>query len=368
MDKEEVLKLRKEKKLHNVVEERLKILFTQLSPDIYTLKEGYGVTSGRTDTTSYGTDGKIIQVEFIASENMVFRDVTNLHQSSADLAIAVLLDEKYDPKVPEAYYRANAKNLFPTLMMSDILDKSKEQYVLGNLNQLLQTLNKQAEKDKLNVLASFEDFNKNSKYPEDTNFFNQIAIFPRRPVKVLPESSKEEEIYNSLNEYGIGTAVDPLNFVLGVDWRFSHRGYYFNVKEPAFKCPMFTQLSFGEAGEIIFTLGDERDVSELWASGLPKIFNPTLSLSKALYSSKGYSGMLDIVIRISGIKDFYWIPREIREPSIYKSSMRAKKFYEGEVITEIISFSVEDLKSEEKREKLYLDLESFLQKNTEYQQ
>lgn len=87
MDKKQILKLRKEGKLHNVIEDKLKEIFNKVSPELFTLKEGYGVTSGRTDTTTFSTKGKIIHVEIVASEEMVSKDIVNLHQSSADLQI-----------------------------------------------------------------------------------------------------------------------------------------------------------------------------------------------------------------------------------------------------------------------------------------
>src|SRR3990167_62067 len=138
--KEQILKLRQDHKLHETVEDRLKDLFNKACPGSYTLKEGYGVTSGRTDTTTFLGKGRIIHVEIIASKSMVFRDVTNLHQSSADLSIVVLLDVDYDAEVPKAFYSANAKNIFPTIWLSEILNPSKEEFILGKLSELLSSL------------------------------------------------------------------------------------------------------------------------------------------------------------------------------------------------------------------------------------
>lgn len=363
MTKKEILELRKANKLHAAVEDRLKSLFGKVAPGSFTLKEGYGTTSGRTDTTTFNSKGQIVHVEFIASEGMVLRDVNNLHQSSADLQITVLIDEEFDPKVADAYYRANTKNEFPTIWLSDVLDPKREDYVVGRLDELFQGLQRQTEKATAKVQAEFEDYITKLNISTAECRTMHLGIFTRKHLGLFGKSAVEEELFRKFEPLGIVGAADPLGFVAGVDWKFSHEGQYFVAKEPPGSLKIFTQMAVADSGNVIFTYCDEKNrIEEIYASGIPKMFDPTFAFSSSTLQSQNYDGMVDIVATLTGLTSKHWIP--VGGEDHLSRLIRGRVFYQGEIMTPVLSYTLPELKDADKIKEFYQDLFIQLQRNT----
>lgn len=363
MTKRQVLDLRKANKLHGAVEDKLKALFGKVAPGSFTLKEGYGTTSGRTDTTTFASKGQIVHVEFIASESMVLRDVNNLHQSSADLRITVLMDEEFDPKVANAYYRANTKNEFPTIWLSDVLDPKREDYVMGRLDELLQGLERQMENATAKVQTEFEDYITKLNISTTECRTMHLGIFTRKHLGLFGKSAVEEELFHKFEPMGIVGAADPLGFVAGIDWKFSHEGQYFVAKEPPGASNIFTQIAVGNSGNVIFTYSDEKNrIEEIYASGIPKMFNPAFAFASSVLQTQKYDGMVDVVASLTGLTSKHWIP-EGGEDHLSRL-IRGRVFYQGEITTPVLSYTPSELGNEGKIKEFYQDLFIQLQRNT----
>lgn len=363
MTKEKILELRMTHKLHETVEDRLKVLFDRTIPGSFTLKEGYGTTSGRTDTTTFLCSGRLIHVEFIASESMVLRDVNNLHQSSADLCITVLMDEQYDPKVANVYYRANTKNKFPTIWLSDVLDPKKEDYIVGRLDELLRGLERQVENITTGVQIAFEDFITKLNISPTESRTAHLGIFTRKHLGLFEKSAMEEELFRKFEPMGIVEAADPTRLIAGMDWRFSHNGKYFIVKEPPGNSNIFTQVAIGDSGNVIFTYSDEKNrLEDIYASGIARIFNPTFAFAKSLFASLKYDGMLDVISTLTGLTSKHWLP-DGREDNLSRILDR-RVFYQDGITTPVMSCTLSELNNEDTIKKYHQDLFIQLQRNT----
>lgn len=363
MTKKKILELRKKNKLHKVIESRIKALFDKVAPGSFTIKEGYGVTSGRTDTTTFLTKGRVIHVEVIASESMVFRDVTNLHQSSADLCITVLLDEKYDPKVAKAYYRANSKNIFPTVWLSDVLDVKKEDYVLGRLDELLQGLDRQVENITAKVQTQFNDFVVKLGISTTECRTMHLGLFSRRSLGLFEKVGSEDDLFHKFEPMGIVSAANPINWTEGMGWFFSHDGQFFIIREGVGEANIYTQLAIGDSGAIIFTFADEKNrIEEIFASGIRKMFNPTFKFVGTILEAQKYDGMVDILATLTGLMSKQWIPQG--GENHLSRLIRGRIFYEDKIITPVKSYTLEELKTDEINDEFYKDLFIQLQRNT----
>lgn len=229
MDKAGVLKLRSESKLHSTVEQRLAELFDKASPGTFTVKEQTGITKGRTDTTHYTGGGSIIHFEVIASENMVERDVINLLQSDADIAISVIIDKEFDPNVGVLYYRQTTKRKFKSFLMSEILDPEKEEHTVIRLQEIINDLEIRRT-DKEDALRSrLQIFLDEQTYPQKKDFMQILAIFPRSNLNLFENEHFEEGLFHKFESLGIVDAADPLALVTGWNWKLSHKGKFFNA-------------------------------------------------------------------------------------------------------------------------------------------
>lgn len=365
MDINFILKLRRENKLHDFVEDRLKYLFGKLPDTPYTLKEGYGVTSGRTDTSTYLRNGKIIHVEFIASENMIFRDLNNLHQSSADLKLAILIDEEIDPKVAKGYYSANAKNLYDMFWLSEIIDTDRETLVLAKLLGLINQLEKRNDSLLDGIKLNFEKYVSETKLPKESVLRHHFGIFPRKKLNTFGRMAKEDEMYNKLEPFGIREAAGPLWTDGGMSYRFTRAGQFFMVKTPAYECRMFTQIEVGQDGSILFTYCDTRDgqIDELTIIGIQKMLTPALRFAEAIYKKMSYDGMVDIALFLCGVKDLLWGDGREKD-RLLSQILSGRKFYDEEVNFPIFSALASELQNSDMLDSFFKDVDIFATRNT----
>ncbi|HUW24121.1 MAG TPA: hypothetical protein VMW04_00675 [Patescibacteria group bacterium] len=346
MKNEDILQLRKDKKLHGIVEARLKELFDKAYQGSCTLKEAYGVTSGRLDTATFLWDGKIIHVELIASESMVLNDINNLHQSSADLRIVVLMDEKIDSSVSKTYYTANAKNMFPTVWLTDVLDEARENYVLGQLNQLMQGLDRVSQMRQIEIVNEFDEFISGIEDAGEDVIIISLGIYPRRKIDVFEKLSYPDQLYSKLEPIGIISAANPLGVSGGIGWEFGYGGKYWLAEEKGYGKIFFTRVAVGCGGEVVFNLCDSRKINtEISESGFIKIFTPVVSFATKLYTTHKFDGTLDVVSRVSGVKGMDWISHG-REDTISRL-IRRKEFYSSDIRIPVQTYVVSDLENTE---------------------
>lgn len=361
MDKPEILKLRRDKKLHPAVEDRLTDLFKKVTHGNYTQKEGYGVTSGRTDTTTFSGRGQIIHIEFIASESMVSRDLLNLHQSSADEGVVVLMDEEIDPKVAKAYYSANAKDAFPRIWLSDVLNETRESYVLGRLDEIVQSVERDAKEKHDQATEKISTYLDNLEKKE--NYIEiSFGMFPRKKIDVFGKTIDERELFDELNPLGVTSAAAPHGSV-GLSWDYTQGGKYFTMGLNNSEGNLIPYLSVGAEGEVIYTFRVNKErFNEIAQATIEETLLPTIDFFVNLAEHKGYDGMVDVTADFKGLKDLKWVKKEDSSP-IHRV-IRGRVFYENEIRTDVETYSVEDLKDSGVKEKLFESISTVLHRNS----
>lgn len=365
MNKDQILQLRKSNQLHNEAENRLKELLDKVSPRSYTLKEGYGTTSGRTDTTTFTGKGRIIHTEIIASKGMVLNDINNLHQSSADLRIAILLDEVYDPDVAKMYFTSNAKDSFPRLWISEILDPNLEQKTLGRLEQLLHDLERKVQDSEERVLSVFSNYIDALKLPK--GFQQHMGIYPRKKI-IIPDFNDEDELHLRFDGLNFSSACNPHDLSLvGTRFDFIDRGHLFRGRTPYQEdSSLFTQCAVGETGEIMFTYFDSdpsNRLTEIYASGIRKVYEKILLFSSKFYESQTYEGLIDVISRIEGVEGKLWIPID-QDSDLVARMIRGRSFYSDRIDIPRFTFSEKEIAQEEKLRDYFGQMFNLLKRNT----
>ncbi len=132
---EHLLQLRKNNKLHTIVENRLIELLKSIS-DYYPLKEIQGLAGGRNDLMLFEFSGKKVLFEIFASSTQVSRDLLILHKTKADIKIAVIIDKDADPKVLDKYLKENPDEIFPFIFISELFENPPDNCYL-KLKQLI---------------------------------------------------------------------------------------------------------------------------------------------------------------------------------------------------------------------------------------
>lgn len=362
INKKTVLTWRKANKLHEITEKRLKVLLDKVAPGSYTLKEGWGTTSGRTDTTTFLGNGRVIHIEIIASKKMVLPDLNNLSQSSADLKVSVLIDEQYDPRVIETYYRANAKNLYPVILLSDILSSKREEHALGRIEGLIQDLERQIEDTTSKAKLKLKNFLNRLSYPKGSPLLIHLGVISRRSLDFRGGVTDERELFGKLEPLGVHRAASPLGGA-GLDWEFSHGGSFFIVKTVGGGGLFFTQAAIGSEGEIFFNFVNGSKIDTLTASGFLKFFNPTLDFAQKLFEEYNYNGVVDILVSFKGLKGIKWIQKG-HENNPVAQMLYKRKFYEDNISIPAMSKTVAELGEDKTRQEFYDKIWKNLKWNT----
>ncbi len=364
MDKTTVLELRKNHKLHEVVENRLQDLFKLVSSDLYTIKEGIGTTSGRTDTTTFSGKGKIIHIEIIASASMVLNDINNLHQSSADEKIVVLMNDEYDPAVAKEYYKTNAKNIFPRVWLSDVLEEKSKDRVVGRFEEILQAMDRKIANYSSTVLDSFNSYVDKLQIPKESVIAIHMGLFPRKKLNLFKDETDTHNLFKRFDPLGIIDATDPLGTVGGLEWEFSHQGEFFVLRDPPKPYKDFTQIGIANNGQIIFTFVDSNElITEIHSTLFTKLFNPTFVFCHSLFTVEKYDGIIDIVTTVSGVKGKLWVPKSF-ENNPTAQLLHGMKFYENQISFPLTTFEVAEINITDKRDHFYNMLYIKLQRNT----
>lgn len=119
---EEFSRLKRERKLHPLAEERLATLLQDIWPDAYPKAEPGEMAAGRLDLAFYFADGRYAVFEIFATVSQVPQDLRHLEQSAAQARIAILTDRVLDEgRIYNEYYGKKARRPFPVLDLSEIL-------------------------------------------------------------------------------------------------------------------------------------------------------------------------------------------------------------------------------------------------------
>ena len=128
--------LRRSKKLHTIVEDRLIELMSQVAPDYHPVKEPVGQAGGRNDLMLFEFSKKKILFEIFATKSQVSRDLLILHKTHADKKIAIIIDKSIDSKVFETFLRENPEDNYPFLFVGELFQEPLQECLL-KLRQLV---------------------------------------------------------------------------------------------------------------------------------------------------------------------------------------------------------------------------------------
>jgi hypothetical protein len=129
---------KKEKRLHSWVEERLSGLLKNLYPDSYPVPEVGGVLGGRNDLIQFFQNGRRVVFELFATVRQVSQDLRLLEQSSAQVKIAILLDEQVNPKLANEYFHKKPDH-FPFIRLSEVVMPGRELACLDQLREIIES-------------------------------------------------------------------------------------------------------------------------------------------------------------------------------------------------------------------------------------
>ncbi len=131
-------KLRRNRKLHPVTEDRLAELLKDIYPDAYPKPEPGEISGGRSDLAFYFRDGRYATFEVFATKSQVPQDLRHLEQSNAQARIAILTDPVLDNgAIFNEYFAKKPRSPFPWLKLSDILVEGNETSTKKKLKQYI---------------------------------------------------------------------------------------------------------------------------------------------------------------------------------------------------------------------------------------
>lgn len=116
-----VLELRRTKRLHGAVEQRIVALCAELVPELHAVKEIQGLAGGRNDLMLFKFNGRKVVIEVFATATQVSRDLRILDATHADTKIAVIIDKIADPSVFERFLRENPQTNYPFVFVGELL-------------------------------------------------------------------------------------------------------------------------------------------------------------------------------------------------------------------------------------------------------
>lgn len=122
-DRDYVRDLRKARRLHSFVEERLIFLCGKLFPELHPVPEIQGLPGGRNDLLLFEQEGRKVLFEVLATRSQVSRDLRILDNTKADVKIAIIIDKEIDESVLEQFLRENPENNYPFLFVCDLFSE-----------------------------------------------------------------------------------------------------------------------------------------------------------------------------------------------------------------------------------------------------
>jgi len=117
---EQIKALRKSKKLHTYVEDRLIELITRIAPEYHPIKEPVGLAGGRNDLMLFEFNQRKILFEIFASRSQVSRDLRILDKTQANQKIAIIIDKEADKTVLEQFLKENPEDNYPFLFVGEL--------------------------------------------------------------------------------------------------------------------------------------------------------------------------------------------------------------------------------------------------------
>jgi hypothetical protein len=133
--RDQVLNLKRTRRLHPEVLSRLGTLLKIAFPDATAVPEVSATLGGRNDLIQFFHDGRRTVFEVFASESQVPQDLRLLEQCEANAKIAILIESTVDSRVSTEFFRKRP-NHFPYLWLRVILEPQWQNATVSLLREL----------------------------------------------------------------------------------------------------------------------------------------------------------------------------------------------------------------------------------------
>lgn len=279
----EVKSLRREKKLHSVLLEKLKNILVKYFPEYIPISEIQGLAGGRNDLLCFKYNRQKILFEIFATASQVSRDLRLLDKTDADIKIAIIIDKEIDNKVIDKFLRENPENNYPYFFMSMILKQENVVKFVTNLREVIY---------RKDIYVAYEILRKKTSYKEF------VKLCKNENIKILTSHLESEITFKDIFITYLASKVlritrDNEKVVKLLKWLSDDKLIEFIV----FKIRIgFNVFIFSDLNE---TFCIESDIEfQDWLHIMNKEENPfiILSLNKIIYdiNKKFYKNSLDI--------------------------------------------------------------------------
>jgi hypothetical protein len=208
----EIIKLRKDKRLHSIVLRELTLIINRYFPKYEPIAEIQGLPGGRNDLIAFKYNARKILFEVFATTNQVSRDLRIMDKTNSDIKIAIIIDKEIDKKVLNKFLRENPESNYPFLFISQILDKSKIVNTVSILRDIIFKNDKDEYLEMINKKISYKELVKrcneenikilnNPVNLSDATFKNIfITIVANRLLKMSHDNDKIMKLIKWLND------------------------------------------------------------------------------------------------------------------------------------------------------------------------
>lgn len=117
-----IREIRKAKRLHTIVENRLIEIVERILPDYHSVSELQGLAGGRNDLMLFEFSGRKVVFEIFATADQVSRDLLILHKTDASVKIAIVIDKDVDGTVLARFLKENPDTNFPFIFIGELFD------------------------------------------------------------------------------------------------------------------------------------------------------------------------------------------------------------------------------------------------------
>ena len=233
--------IRKEKKLHGIVEDKLVEILSALFSDFESVKEPQGLAGGRNDLMLFRFDGKKVLFEIFGSKSQVSRDLRILDKTIADKKIAVIIDKEIDNGVIDKFLKENPESNYPYIFIGELFEKEFIAKCKNKLRYLIQG----DEESWFQICLHQKLYVNNQEFKEFVDLLKELGFSPLSEEEIATGQVSASKVFNLivLNKLkSIGINRNKLLFILS--WLSDYRNFLCLLKQLDHGLNMFLYIDF----------------------------------------------------------------------------------------------------------------------------
>jgi hypothetical protein len=265
--------VRKEKRLHGIVEDKLVEILSILCSDCELIKEPQGLAGGRNDLMMFRFDGKKVLFEIFGSKSQVSRDLRILDKTSADKKIAVILDKEVDSGIIDKFLKENPESNYPYIFIGELFEKDEQLFI--KFKNKLRYLVQGDEESWFKYLLHQKMYVSKKEFKEFVDSLKKLGFAPLSKEEIKTKQISVNKIFNQIvlrKLTSIGLKKDKLLFVLS--WLSDDKNFPYLLRMLDHGMNVFLYIDF-EGGVGFYSDVDLTDYLRI-GYGLPE---PQLLLS-----------------------------------------------------------------------------------------